>query len=177
MASERQVRANRENVLRSTGPRTEEGKAAVGKNALKHGLLSSQVLLSDEDEVAFTGFRRSIYEQLQPEGELEELLADRVCSSAWRLRRLIRVEAKLFELERKDFRGVDVGPAQSFKVAAHGHNGDTFSKLSRYESAIERGLFKALHELQRLQAERRGEDVPPPAAVDVEVTVVSEEGR
>jgi hypothetical protein len=169
MASERQVRANRENALRSTGPRTEEGKAAVGKNALKHGLLSSQVLLPDEDEGAFREFRDRLYERLRPEGELEELLADRVCACAWRLRRLIGVEAALL--------GEGRSPAKSFDMAALAHNGDVFSKLSRYEAAIERGLFKALHELQRLQAERRGEDVAPPAAVDVEVTVVPEEGR
>ena len=43
--------------------------------------------------------------------------------------------------------------------------------LSRYESTLERGLFKALHELQRLQAERQGDAVPLPEAVDVEVSV------
>jgi hypothetical protein len=31
---------------------------------------------------------------------------------------------------------------------------NAFSKLSLYETAIERGLYKALHELQRLQAAR-----------------------
>ena len=34
-----------------------------------------------------------------------------------------------------------------------------------------RGHFKALHELQRLQAERQGEAVPLPEAVDVEVSM------
>jgi hypothetical protein len=50
---------------------------------------------------------------------------------------------------------------------------NAFSKLSRYETAIERSLYKAVHELQRLQAARRtvGE-VPPPMAVDVEVSGV-----
>jgi hypothetical protein len=39
---------------------------------------------------------------------------------------------------------------------------NAFSKLSRYETTIERSLYKALHELQRLQAARRAEgDVPP----------------
>ncbi len=48
---------------------------------------------------------------------------------------------------------------------------NAFSKLSRYESTIERSLYKALHELQRLQAARRAEgSVPPPAAVDVDVS-------
>jgi hypothetical protein len=38
MTSPRKVFTNRLNALRSTGPRTPEGKARVGKNALRHGL-------------------------------------------------------------------------------------------------------------------------------------------
>jgi hypothetical protein len=41
----------------------------------------------------------------------------------------------------------------------------------RYETTIERGLYKALHELQRLQAARAGVPVSPPAAADVDVNV------
>jgi len=47
---------------------------------------------------------------------------------------------------------------------------DAFSKLSRYETALERGYYRALHELQRLQHERRGGHVPPPMALDVTVS-------
>ena len=55
---------------------------------------------------------------------------------------------------------------------------NAFSKLSRYEAAIERSLYKALHELQRLQAARRADgDVPPPAAIDVDVSGVSRDER
>jgi hypothetical protein len=51
---------------------------------------------------------------------------------------------------------------------------NAFSKLSRYEATIERSLYKALHELQRLQAARRADgDVPPPADIDVDVSGVS----
>ena len=54
---------------------------------------------------------------------------------------------------------------------------NAFSKLSRYETTLERSLFKALHELQRLQAARgAGGNVSPPAAVDVNVSGVSREG-
>jgi hypothetical protein len=49
----------------------------------------------------------------------------------------------------------------------------TLSNLNRYEVALERTFYKALHELQRLQASRGGEYVPPPAAVDVDVTVLA----
>jgi hypothetical protein len=47
---------------------------------------------------------------------------------------------------------------------------DAFSKLSRYETAIERSYYRALHELQRLQHARRGGHVPPPLALDVTVS-------
>ena len=61
---------------------------------------------------------------------------------------------------------------RTFIRDANGAN--AFSKLSRYETAIERGLYKALHELQRLQAARRADgNAPPPAAIDVDVSGVS----
>jgi hypothetical protein len=41
------------------------------------------------------------------------------------------------------------------------------AKITRYESSLERSLYKALHELQRIQAARQGQVVPPPVAIDV----------
>ena len=53
---------------------------------------------------------------------------------------------------------------------------NAFSKLSRYETAIERSFYKALHELQRLQAARRANgSVTPPVAVDVDISGGSRE--
>ena len=64
---------------------------------------------------------------------------------------------------------------RTFARDANGVN--AFSKLSRYETTIARGLYKALHELQRLQAARgAGSGTPPPVAVDVDVSGVSGEG-
>jgi hypothetical protein len=54
---------------------------------------------------------------------------------------------------------------------------NAFSKLSRYETTIERSLYMAVHEFQLLQAARRAKrNVPPPAAIDVDVSGVSGEG-
>ena len=44
---------------------------------------------------------------------------------------------------------------------------NAFSKLSRYEAGIERSLYRAIHELQRLQAKRKGDEVSAPVVVDV----------
>lgn len=43
-------------------------------------------------------------------------------------------------------------------------------KVVRYEAHLSRQMLQALHTLERLQAHRRGADVPPPAALDVTVS-------
>ena len=52
-------------------------------------------------------------------------------------------------------------------AAAFDGRATSLANLSRYETTLERGLFKALHELERLQARRGGQAVPPPAVVDL----------
>lgn len=171
--SAKQTAANRQNALKSTGPRTPEGKAVVALNAQKHGLLSKEVLLPDEDEAALVEFGKHLRPHLAPVGELEALLVDRIVASAWRLRRVMAIEVGVFERGGTPYslgRDKDTDPGQAFLRGS-----DVFSKLSRYETTIERGLFRALHELQRLQAARAGQPVPPPVAVDVDVSGVSEE--
>ena len=164
MTTERQIETNRRNAAKSTGPRTDAGKAAVALNGIKHGLLSRQVLIKGESEADLVAFGKRLRVQLAPVGELEFLLADRIVSSAWRLRRALAVEASLFDKEET--------PDRAFA----GYGATKLTILSRYESTLERSLFKALHELQRLQAARQGEAVPPPEAVDVEVSMSEPDG-
>jgi len=49
MTSWRQWQANRLNALKSTGPRTEEGKRVSRCNALRHGLAAETVIDGLED--------------------------------------------------------------------------------------------------------------------------------
>ncbi|MGD0389428.1 MAG: hypothetical protein ABSC42_10790 [Tepidisphaeraceae bacterium] len=51
----------------------------------------------------------------------------------------------------------------------------TLEKVNRYETTLERSLFKALHELERRQAARDGQAVPLPMAVDVNVSGAAQE--
>src|SRR5260370_15181392 len=103
MASEKQRVANRRNAQRSTGPKSAEGKQVVGRNALKHGLLSRQVLLPGENASSLAKLRRRIVDALQPAGGLERLLVDRIVQGLWRLRRLGRLETGLFVSSNRDF--------------------------------------------------------------------------
>src|SRR4028119_1382113 len=65
MTSEGKAEANRRNALKSTGPKTPEGKSAVRLNAVRHGLLSKEVRLPGEDEEAL----RELGERLGAEGQ------------------------------------------------------------------------------------------------------------
>lgn len=70
------------------------------------------------------------------------------------------------ELELK--KGVKlVGRARRKALLPGQHETD---KISRYEAHLDRSLYKALHELQRLQAMRLGREAPLPVAVDVNGT-------
>jgi hypothetical protein len=48
MTTEKQAETNRQNALKSTGPTTIEGKARASKNAMKHGLLSTDLVVHGE---------------------------------------------------------------------------------------------------------------------------------
>jgi hypothetical protein len=211
----------RRNALKSTLPRTPEGKAAVRLNALRHGLRSEEILLPGEDEQALKELGERLRDELQPAGELEDLLVDRIIASYWRLRRLGRVEIGMFAWERseemakrteREARGYEwdrdaeylkdlnititdekgheealsrarrMRSEQEDETATLGRTfardadqANAFSKLSRYETAIERTLYRALHELERRQAARRGADLTPPQVLDVEVSGMPEE--
>ena len=121
MATPARLAANRQNALQSTGPRTPEGKALACQNARTHGLLSRHVvLLPDEDANRLAAIRHALHAELQPVGDLETLLVDRMVACAWRLRRLHTVEAGVFEHERRDFEGADEGLGRAFLKASSG---------------------------------------------------------
>jgi len=67
MTSARKAEANRQNALKSTGPKTIEGKTAIRLNAVKHGLLSQELLLPGEDEAALKMSSENLTSELQPE--------------------------------------------------------------------------------------------------------------
>jgi hypothetical protein len=158
------------------------------------------------------GVELALHAQFEPSGELEQLLVDRITSCAWRLRRVLQVEAGLFVARLKY--AITLEPKQAadeqllalqeaiqrppgvvdddrHSPAAHSapepdglrtealgtlgrafgidaRETNAFSKLARYESNIERALFRALRELQSLQSARlddREADIAPPVAL------------
>lgn len=95
--SQKKTEANRRNAGNSTGPKSAKGKRRVSKNALKHGILSKEVVIQEgegkESVDEFNALYTKLWEDRQPQGKLEELLVERIAVSYWRLKRTLRAEA------------------------------------------------------------------------------------
>lgn len=160
MTSEMQVVANRENAKKSTGPKTLEGQTTSCQNAMKHGLLTRDLLIRDEKQEDLEQFRQMVYEALCPQGAVEELLVEKIINTTWRIRRLTQAEGELFDYEGSYYKN-------SLKQAFCGNSGTSLQTLSRYETALERSFYRAVHELQRVQGMRLGQVVIAPLAIEI----------
>jgi hypothetical protein len=96
MSSLKLIEANLRNALKSTGPRSPEGKARSARNALKHGLFTEEVVIRTgdgrEDPAQYEAMYAGLQQDLRPVGQLEKLLVEKIAVNYWRLRRLVRYE-------------------------------------------------------------------------------------
>ena len=109
---------------------------------------------------------------------MEILLASRIASLVWRLRRLVQIEMEMMEYHlhqraTRDHRLVcDLRPGEItlgtlFDLECG--RDDAYTKFRRYEAHIDRSLFRVLHELERRQMARKGAEVSAPAVIEVNV--------
>jgi len=146
--SQAKIEANRRNALKSTGPRTERGKANVRFNALKHGFFAKQVIQSSkligEDWKELRDLWRRLIEQYQPIGASEELLVEEIAVGFWRKRRAVRCEmaeidkARVHQIQLADPAGgyqymIDVLKTAEEELSGQGQlSDDTRSHLSNW---------------------------------------------
>jgi len=96
MTTKKQKRSNQKNALLSTGPITEEGKIIVSKNAIKHGIFTNDLVIGKGDgkekKEEYIRLLNNLFECLNPQGQLECLLVEKIAVDFWRLRRVLRFE-------------------------------------------------------------------------------------
>ena len=117
----------------STGPRTEAGKAASSRNAVKHNLCSKRLTGTDLDEL--NAIRARLNDEWKPSCETERMLLDQMALSQWRIDRALSLELVAFD---------DTDIDQPLLALA-----------LRYRTTAERSFYKALAELQRLRTNMR----------------------
>ncbi len=161
MTTKKQIAANRKNAKKSTGPRTGEGKERSSQNAVKHGMTSRRAVLADEDPKEYMEFRISVHEELGPMGSMETTLANRITALYWRLARVPAIEAEMIDALRGKPSGDSggSGPLATVWEEDESAYGGSLSRLSRYETALERSLIRCQAEFRRLQERREKREV------------------
>ncbi len=155
--SPQKLAANRANAQHATGPKTPEGKERSKQNARKHGFFARQPLPAGEvgDKLwqAYSDLVAGIWEYYRPVGYMEGLLTEKIVTEAIRFSRLLAYESK------------PVGEHQAF----HWQGVD---RILRFQAAINRQIFQAMHELERLQ-EKRKANASAAGTVDTRVSPAS----
>jgi hypothetical protein len=179
MSTQAQILANRCNAQKSTGPRSRQGKAAISQNAVKHGLLSRHDVISSERQADFDLYRRELLAELAPVSPMESMLAERIVSLSWRLKRAGRIQNQAIDALKADntssplarltqsvfFKNADrsgAAPAASPAELALGRmaikdfsRARVLDRLLMYQRRIEHSLYKTLLEFQRLNLIRK----------------------
>ena len=97
MASPAQIHANRLNAQRSTGPRSDDGKAASRFNALKFGAEARSLVLPSEDPAELALLAIEYHQQFNPIGPLEDYLVQTLVQADWMRRRYTLVESLIVQ--------------------------------------------------------------------------------
>ena len=179
MATDRQYQANRLNALRSTGPRTSEGRAISSRNAITHGLTAGAIIIKGEDADLFEEMRQGLWDELAPKGEIESMLVERLAGLLWRLRRVPALEAALFVWMERSLAAQDEQDNPMYQLGfepsnasppARGDdqrqdlgrvleamlsNQDLLGKLNRYEAQLMNQFERTMAEIERCKANRR----------------------
>jgi len=179
MSTKAQIKANQQNAQKSTGPQTAEGKATVSQNAVKHGLFAAEAVIKGEDPADYEAFHDQFLAELAPVGMVESVLAERIVSLWWRLRRAERMQNEAIEdmiglkvtnlLSRHDReyyytnQGIRPGdpryalddlPLGRIAISDWSHS-KVLDRMLMYERRIENSVIKIMKELKRFQVMRR----------------------
>jgi hypothetical protein len=150
---------NRENSLKSTGPRTEAGKQKSSLNALRHGLTSQVVIMPNEDLEQYHLFTESFHQDHKPSGALETQIVQCIADDYWRLNRAKNLEGHLFALFiHQKAPGIETSNEQvrDSLAMADGLREQTkaLATLSMHQQRINRTILSNVKLLKDLQAER-----------------------
>ena len=172
------IAANRLNGKNGTGPKD---TSVTRFNAVTHGLSATGITELD-DAAGYRDMLRDLQEEKKPVGVLENSFVGSIALDIIRQRRARRLEGEyitsvLYPPIRKGdptseltelFGGTVVDPGLP-ALMQHEHVQKLVNVFQRYESIFAQRLFRNLHELERLQRMRNGEQVQAPAVLDVNV--------
>ncbi len=168
-ASEKQIAANRRNALRSTGPKTTQGKERSRANATTHGLTASATIyrpVRHENPADFHEIRAKLFADWRPVGTREELAVEMIAAAYKRVQRAEAMEVAFWDGGMEAIQMTHGKPRQATDsddlgcglVMGQKANRLTWDNLDRYRRAAWLDYNRAVEQLRKLQRDR--EDAP-----------------
>ena len=152
MATKAQNSANSKNAVKSTGPKTDAGKARSKLNACKLGLHTQSVLRADDDPQELKRLLGDLRCHFQPVGRMELGLVDEIATAKWRKLRICRIETDT--LYAYGCKGND-SQSDATAFALDQKNLAVITKLPPLEAGLERELQSLIKQLTTIQTERK----------------------
>ena len=97
MSTAAQTAANQANAQKSSGPKTEEGKAASSQNNLRFGLAGSFRLLAGESPEEYKALTAALCFEHQPQTPFELVLIEKMSQHFWVAQRAMRLQDQHIE--------------------------------------------------------------------------------
>ncbi len=158
--TDKQLKANKANAQKSTGPKTPEGKRRSSLNASRHYLTGKIHIATPEESAAFDKHCKAYHETLAPLGIIESDLAQEIAEDRWRLKRARSLENSVFALGHEAHAdSMNSGNPQVDAALAEGQTWIDQAKnlqlLTLYENRIRRAIEKNTVQLEAMQAKRK----------------------
>jgi hypothetical protein len=152
------LESNRANAQLSSGPRTEAGKSRSSRNAISHGLQSSDVVLAHEDSEEFLRILRHYQQQVDLTDPEQAFLAEQLAQAQWRLTRVQRLTRLYFDLEVAGFSD-NPSPDEIIVRNMEQRGNDVPATLHRHETHFLRLWWRIKRKIEKLG---ESEAVPKP---------------
>ena len=146
---------SRQNALKSTGPKTPEGKQASSLNAALHGAYARTLILPGENAELYHTIIDAHVKQWTPTNPIEEILVGQMGMTLWRLHRQALAESALLQVQiqrmlpgfEAEFDVMDPAAAYALALSSlHGH-GDAPGQIARLERRLLRHYEKLRDQL------------------------------
>lgn len=164
MTTDKQIEANKQNALVSTGPKSIEGKNLVSQNAIKHGIFAKDLIIADgdgqENKQEYRELLDGLIASLNPAGQMECLLVEKIAVDFWRLRRVLRFETgsirKFLDMAVHDY----YNKKDCFGSKINKTNEDIDEELAEYRELNDKRSQKKIEELEKAKLKNQyAEDV------------------
>jgi hypothetical protein len=120
-------------------------------NAIKHGLLSKQLVLEEGETRGFNKLARLIIQELDPQNALESIMAEQVVIQYWRLKRFLQLENELIFYAGKPKSNLDKDQDYISLFNDFLRRNDSLELVSRYNASILKSFYRAINEYKALK--------------------------